>query len=242
MDVVDEAFTSEHWLVRIYKVRKARNRLVTARAVARRRSRLASSSTTQSTRLVAGKGQQGPGSRGKAGAGGRPLSVRSSRPAAAAGAQGRNGVNNRQRPATSTQQKRGLGGDGTGKQQQRKSRNNNSKKKKNTATTTTTKKKKKKKKNRAKKRQKRTARGEGAAAVRSKQQSATSMRYVGCYTNEKAFGPQRVYAGGRVGANAALARKHAQRLGKRFVAIARTNDGSFGHAFAFDRPLARYDG
>lgn len=65
-------------------------------------------------------------------------------------------------------------------------------------------------------------------------------RYVGCYTNEEAFGRLRVYAGGRAGASFGLARYHAESKGKRFFAIARDADPAYGHAFAFDKPLSRY--
>ena len=65
-------------------------------------------------------------------------------------------------------------------------------------------------------------------------------RYVGCYTNEEAFGRLRVYAGGRAGSNYGLARYHAESKGKRFFAVARDADPAYGHAFAFDKPLSRY--
>ena len=58
-------------------------------------------------------------------------------------------------------------------------------------------------------------------------------KYIGCYSSENMFSPDKIYDGGSTGANFNIALYHAKTKRKKYFAIARL--GSDGHAFVFDR-------
>jgi len=80
----------------------------------------------------------------------------------------------------------------------------------------------------------RSSQGDGSSRSSKKDKKvAPEPRFVGCFSDENDFGPDRDYLGGSTGANFNLLRHDAQERGAKYFAIARAY--SDGHAFVFNK-------
>ena len=67
----------------------------------------------------------------------------------------------------------------------------------------------------------------------SEEKAPDDARYVGCFASESSFSSDKIYEGGTTGANYGLALHHAKTTGKRYFAIAKAHGD--GHSFSFNR-------